>query len=63
VLVGLAFVPTKGSACPVSYAERKKLDVALSPGEARVYTIEFLDADFLKYTVCTKVYDVQFVGD
>lgn len=63
VSVGLAFIPTKNSACPQSYAQKETLQVPLSPGETRVYTIDFLDAAFSKHPVCIKVIDVQFAGD
>jgi hypothetical protein len=61
VLIGLAVAPAN-SACPSSYAETHTLQVSLSPGEARSYTIDFLDAALSKRPVCIKVIDVEFTN-
>jgi len=63
VSIGLAVVPTKGSECPASYAEKKTLLVPLSPGETRGYIIQFVDSALSQHPVCIKVIDVQFASN
>jgi hypothetical protein len=62
VTIGLASVPTIDLPCPSTYAEKKKLDINLSPGETREKKIEHVDYAFKRNRVCIKVLDVQFAG-
>ena len=60
VTVGLALVPTTGAACPSAYAEKRYLDINLSPGETRETTIKQVDHAFKGNRFCLKALDVQF---
>jgi hypothetical protein len=51
------------SACPSSYAEKRTLNLTLSPGETRPTTIDYIDAALSKLRVCTAVVDVRFAGE
>jgi hypothetical protein len=62
VIVGLA-IPTIGSTCPSTYAEKHRLNINLSPGETREIKIEHLDRAFQTNRFCLKALDVQFAGE
>ncbi len=61
ILFGLASAPAGGS-CPQSYAEKKELDVSLSPGETRPFDV-IVNVGFSQHPICFKVIDVNFAGD
>jgi hypothetical protein len=60
VTVGLAIVPTTSTTCPSTYAEKRYLDINLSPGETRETTIDRVDHAFKRNRFCLKALDVQF---
>ncbi len=62
ILVGLSSAQAVGAACPSSYATQETLRVGFSPGERRDTTIEYVDIEFSKHPLCTKVLDVEFAG-
>jgi hypothetical protein len=60
VILGLAMVPTTSATCPSSYAEKRTLNINLSPGETRETKIDNVDHAFKRNRFCLKALDVQF---
>ena len=61
VTVGLAHVAANAT-CPLVFAERRTVEIKLSPGETRSHTFAGIDGGFRKNRVCVKILDVELAG-